>query len=115
MELVLWNAPAGPLHCRFRAPEAVQSQRLALLISLWDTHSLQLLEQTFCLLALTTFVFCQNLVSGVWLWHCSKAFNKHLNSFPGDKKPRSLLLLPGGCLALSQKTMGFSPSLSVLK
>lgn len=36
-------------------------------------------------LALRSFVFCQNLFSGVWLWHCSKAFNKHLNSFPCDK------------------------------
>lgn len=85
VEPVLWNAPAGPLHHCFRAPEAVQSQCLPFLISLWDTHLLQLLEHVFCLLALKTFVFCQDLFSGVWLWHCSKAFNKHLNSFPGDK------------------------------
>lgn len=95
VELVLWNAPAGPLHHRFRAPEAVQSQCLPFLISLWDTHLLQVLERTFCLLALKTFVFCQDLFSGVWLWHCSKAFNKHLNSFPGNKShgPSSFCLV----------------------
>lgn len=58
---------------------------LPFLISLCDTHSLQLLEQFFCLLALKSFVFCQNSFSGVWLWHCSKPFNKHLNSFLCDK------------------------------
>lgn len=116
VEPVLWNAPAAPLHHCFRAPGAVQSQKAChFFISLWDTHSLQMLEQTFCPLALKTFVFCQNSFSGVWLWHCSKAFNKHLNSFPWDKNHSQLLLLPGGCLALSQKTMGFPPSLSILK
>lgn len=57
VEPALWKAPAAPLHHRCRAPGAVQSQRLKqkawpFSMSLWDTHSLQLLEKIFCVLAL---------------------------------------------------------------
>lgn len=95
--------------------ELFNPKGLPFLISLWDTHSLQLLEQIFCLLALRSFVFCWNLFSVVWLWHCSKAFNKHLNSFPCDKNHSHSSSCLVAAWHFSQKTMGFPPSLSVLK
>lgn len=83
VEPVLWKAPAAPLHHCCRASGAVQSQRLAI-FDLFVGHPFTAAAWTG-FLSVRSFVFCQNLFSGVWLWHCSKAFNKHLNSFPCDK------------------------------
>ena len=78
------NAPAGPLHYHFRAPEAVKPWRCSILVSLQDIHRCSCLNRLSAFSSLS-FGFHQNLFSGVQLWHCGKAFCKHLNSFPCDK------------------------------